>query len=197
MMPGFLLDRLGLVLLGVSGLRVLGFVLLSIGTARHAAGMSSVRAPKTHNEVGYGSALISARFLNTGGRCGEVFERYLRPVRASTALTVEGHHCRPPCAVGTPFALSSRAISPRVWRAVCAAWIRSTTCSGSCRGRPRGAGAGRGLAGRRRSARSRSSSSTGISRAPQGISIVSTYGRTRRMKVERLTPSASVAWLRV
>jgi hypothetical protein len=46
MTPGFVFDRLGLVLLGVSGLRVLGFVLLSIGTALYAAGMSSVRAVK-------------------------------------------------------------------------------------------------------------------------------------------------------
>jgi hypothetical protein len=46
MTPGFLLDRLGLVLLGLSGLHVLGFVLLSIGTALYAAGMSSVRAVK-------------------------------------------------------------------------------------------------------------------------------------------------------
>jgi hypothetical protein len=44
--PGFLLDRIGLILLGVSGLQVLGFVLLSIGTALYAAGMSSVRAVK-------------------------------------------------------------------------------------------------------------------------------------------------------
>lgn len=44
--PGFLLDRIGLILLGVSGLQVLGLVLLSIGTALYAAGMSSVRAVK-------------------------------------------------------------------------------------------------------------------------------------------------------
>jgi hypothetical protein len=44
--PGFLLDRIGLIMLGVPGLHVLGFVLLSIGTALYAAGMSSVRAVK-------------------------------------------------------------------------------------------------------------------------------------------------------
>ena len=44
--PGFLLDRIGLILLGVSGLHLLGLVLLSIGTALYAAGMSSVRAVK-------------------------------------------------------------------------------------------------------------------------------------------------------
>jgi hypothetical protein len=44
--PGFLLDRIGLILLGVSGLQLLGLVLLSIGTALYAAGMSSVRAVK-------------------------------------------------------------------------------------------------------------------------------------------------------
>lgn len=41
--PGFLLDRLGLLLLGTHQLRVLGFVLLAIGSALYAAGMSSVR----------------------------------------------------------------------------------------------------------------------------------------------------------
>ena len=46
MAPGFLLDRIGLILLGVPGLHILGFVLLSIGTALYAAGMSSVRAVK-------------------------------------------------------------------------------------------------------------------------------------------------------
>jgi hypothetical protein len=46
MTPGFLLDRLGLILIGVSGLRVFGFILLSIGAALYAAGMSSVRAVK-------------------------------------------------------------------------------------------------------------------------------------------------------
>lgn len=44
--PGFLLDRIGLIMLGVPGLHVLGFLLLSIGTALYAAGMSSVRAVK-------------------------------------------------------------------------------------------------------------------------------------------------------
>lgn len=46
MTPGFVLDRIGLIMLGISGLHVLGFVLLSIGTALYAAGMSSVRAVK-------------------------------------------------------------------------------------------------------------------------------------------------------
>lgn len=46
MTPGFVLDRLGLILLGVPGLHLLGFVLLSIGTALYAAGMSSVKAVK-------------------------------------------------------------------------------------------------------------------------------------------------------
>jgi hypothetical protein len=32
---------------------------------------------------------------------------------------------------------------------------------------------------------------------PQPVSIVSTKGRTRRMNVERLTPSAAAAWVRV
>jgi hypothetical protein len=46
MTPGFLLDRLGLILLGIPGFHVAGLVLLSIGTALYAAGMSSVKAVK-------------------------------------------------------------------------------------------------------------------------------------------------------
>lgn len=46
MAPGFVLDRIGLILLGVAHLQVLGFALLSIGTALYAAGMSSVKAVK-------------------------------------------------------------------------------------------------------------------------------------------------------
>ncbi|HZC69944.1 MAG TPA: hypothetical protein VE442_04575 [Jatrophihabitans sp.] len=46
MTPGFVLDRVGLILLGVSGLHIVGFLLLSIGTALYAAGMSSVSAVK-------------------------------------------------------------------------------------------------------------------------------------------------------
>jgi hypothetical protein len=53
----------------------------------------------------------------------------------------------------------------------------------------------RGRAGRRRSAMSRSSSSTGTSRVPHGISIVSVKGGTRR-KVARLMPSAAAACVR-
>jgi hypothetical protein len=46
MTPGFVLDRLGLILLGIPHLHIVGFVLLSVGTALYAAGMSSVRAVK-------------------------------------------------------------------------------------------------------------------------------------------------------
>ncbi|HKC28545.1 MAG TPA: hypothetical protein VKB75_11090 [Jatrophihabitans sp.] len=46
MTPGYVLDRLGLILLGVPGLKVIGFVLLSVGAALYAAGMTSVRAVK-------------------------------------------------------------------------------------------------------------------------------------------------------
>ncbi len=46
MTPGFILDRIGLILLGVRGLHVLGLLLLSVGTALYAAGMSSVKAVK-------------------------------------------------------------------------------------------------------------------------------------------------------
>ena len=46
MTPGLILDRIGLILLGVRGLHIIGFVLLSLGTALYAAGMSSVKAVK-------------------------------------------------------------------------------------------------------------------------------------------------------
>lgn len=46
MAPGFVLDRIGVLLLGVPGLHILGLFLLSLGTALYAAGMSSVRAVK-------------------------------------------------------------------------------------------------------------------------------------------------------
>ncbi|HSP37302.1 MAG TPA: hypothetical protein VLR26_06080 [Frankiaceae bacterium] len=46
MAPGFLLDRLGVILLGVPGLHLLGLALLSLGTLLFAAGMASVRAVK-------------------------------------------------------------------------------------------------------------------------------------------------------
>jgi hypothetical protein len=44
--PGFILDRIGLILLSVTGAHVLGFVLISLGAALYAAGMSSVKAVK-------------------------------------------------------------------------------------------------------------------------------------------------------
>jgi hypothetical protein len=43
MSPGFVLGRIGLILLGIGGAHVLGFILLSIGAALYAAGMSSVK----------------------------------------------------------------------------------------------------------------------------------------------------------
>jgi hypothetical protein len=46
MAPGFLLDRLGLILLGLHHFHIIGFIMLSIGTALYAAGMSSVKAVK-------------------------------------------------------------------------------------------------------------------------------------------------------
>lgn len=46
MTPGFVLDRIGVILLGVAGLRPLGFILLTIGVGLYAAGLSSVRAVK-------------------------------------------------------------------------------------------------------------------------------------------------------
>jgi hypothetical protein len=52
MSPGFILDRLGLIMIGVPGLRILGFLLLSVGTALYAAGMSSVKAVKMSIKLG-------------------------------------------------------------------------------------------------------------------------------------------------
>ena len=46
MTPGFLLDRIGLILLAQPGWDILGFLMLATGTALYAAGMSSVRAVK-------------------------------------------------------------------------------------------------------------------------------------------------------
>jgi hypothetical protein len=46
MSPGFILDRIGVVLLGIPGLHLLGLVVLSAGVALYAAGMSSVKAVK-------------------------------------------------------------------------------------------------------------------------------------------------------
>jgi hypothetical protein len=57
--PGFLLDRIGLILLGISGLHVLGLVLLSIGTALYAAGMSSVRAVKLSMKLNQPTSPVS------------------------------------------------------------------------------------------------------------------------------------------
>jgi hypothetical protein len=54
MTPGFVLDRVGLILMGVRGLHVIGFILLSVGTALYAAGMSSVRAVKLTMKLGPG-----------------------------------------------------------------------------------------------------------------------------------------------
>ena len=52
MTPGVLLDRLGLLMIGVPGLRVVGFLVLSLGTALYAAGMSSVKAVKLSIKLG-------------------------------------------------------------------------------------------------------------------------------------------------
>jgi hypothetical protein len=52
MTPGVLLDRLGLLMIGVPGLRVAGFLVLSLGTALYAAGMSSVKAVKLSIKLG-------------------------------------------------------------------------------------------------------------------------------------------------
>ena len=66
MAPGFLLDRLGLILLGLHHFHIIGFILLSIGTALYAAGMSSVKAVKLTMKLTPGTP---------GGKPGETFAR--------------------------------------------------------------------------------------------------------------------------
>ena len=117
--------------------------------------------------------------------------------RSSTARTVDGHHWAPPCAVGVPLALRSQAIWRRLLPPACSAWMCCTTPTGIAAGLPGGTVWARPRAGRRPSFTNRSSSSTGTSRVPHGSSTVSSSGSTRRSKVERLTPSASAAWVRV
>jgi hypothetical protein len=93
--------------------------------------------------------------------------------------------------------LRSAAIWRRVRPASCSARMCSTRSGERTCGRPRVADGEGARPGRRRSATNRSSSSTGMSFVPHGISIVSISGRTRRSKVERLTPSAVAACVRV
>ena len=92
----------------------------------------------------------------------------------------------------------ARAICARLWPASRFARISSTSSGETAAGRPGlPDGCACSRAGRRRSAISRSSSSTGISRVPHGISTVSISGSTRRLKVDLPKPSASAAWRRV
>lgn len=60
MTPGVVLDRLGLLMIGVPGLRILGFLVLSLGTALYAAGMSSVKAVKLSIKLGADDAADAA-----------------------------------------------------------------------------------------------------------------------------------------
>jgi hypothetical protein len=46
MSPGFVLDRIGVVLIGIPGFHLIGLAFLSAGVALYAAGMSSVKAVK-------------------------------------------------------------------------------------------------------------------------------------------------------
>jgi len=52
MTPGLLLDRIGILLLGVPGLHLVGLLLLAMGAALYAAGLSSVRAVKLTMKLG-------------------------------------------------------------------------------------------------------------------------------------------------
>jgi hypothetical protein len=53
MTPGVVLDRVGLIMIGIPGLRILGFIILSIGTTLYAAGMSTVKAVKISIKLGH------------------------------------------------------------------------------------------------------------------------------------------------
>lgn len=50
--PGFLFDRIGLLMIGVHALRIPGFALLSVGVALQVAGTSSVKAVKLSSRLG-------------------------------------------------------------------------------------------------------------------------------------------------
>ena len=53
--PGFLCDRGGLLLIGLPGLHIVGFVLLTVGVALQLAGTSSVKAVKLSSRLGAGA----------------------------------------------------------------------------------------------------------------------------------------------
>jgi hypothetical protein len=95
-------------------------------------------------------------------------------------------------------AVNARAISPSVRPRTYSRRTRSTTASGRVGGRPAGRGMGRACPGSRCSWTNRSSSSTGISRWPQGVLTVVMLGTTRRSIVAMLTlrASARADWLR-
>src|SRR6185437_222839 len=54
----------------------------------------------------------------------------------TTAFTVAGYHRLPPCAVGTPSALSAAAILPKLTPDVRLVTMRATTAAGNVGGRP-------------------------------------------------------------
>src|SRR6478752_10609760 len=54
----------------------------------------------------------------------------------TTAFTVAGYHRLPPCAVGTPSALSAAAILPKLTPDVRLVTMRATTSAGNVDGRP-------------------------------------------------------------
>ncbi len=108
-------------------------------------------------------------------------------LRPRTARTVDGHHWRPPWPVGIPSRLSRSAISARLLLCVCSRRMRATTSGGSVDRRPERARRHRGARGSWvRSARYRSSSAAGISRAPHSVFTVAMAGTTRRSSVARL-----------
>ncbi len=96
--------------------------------------------------------------------------------------TADGHHWRPPSAVGVPSAFSSAAISSRLLPAVRSARMRLTSSGASAGLRPALSGCRRLRAGRRRSASNRSSSSTGIRVPVQGNSTATVFRPQQRFQ---------------
>jgi hypothetical protein len=119
---------------------------------------------------------VCANFDTTGGQAhvaisGKPHSQVLDVLeRRRTARTVEGHHWRPPWPVGIPSRSSRRAISARVAPCACSWRMRATTSAGSVDLRPERAGRRRGTCGSSvHSARKRSNSAAGISRAPHSV----------------------------
>jgi hypothetical protein len=72
MAPGFVLDRLGLIMLGLPHLHLLGFVVLSVGAALYAAGLSSVKAVKLSMKLDQRPDVTAKHSSDPGSATGKV-----------------------------------------------------------------------------------------------------------------------------